>query len=193
MTPEDLQREREALIAEIASAFAGVTREGGMSWGESVAADGSTPEHEAEALALDTDRSWEELIDNPTWLAHPGTGGFYFVDFIGFRYYLPAAMTRSALGDDQLPKLSAAAIVDDVSDHLELLLRTPRHSHIESYCSNLNEAQRRAIARFVRFKIAEGDFWISNDLDHTMWYDLDSWGDIYEQYWQAIDHPPSTP
>lgn len=93
--PAHLQRELAAVEAEIRSAFHGVTREGGVSWTEAAAIDG-TPElpDEQAARAMDTERGWEELVDDPAWIHEPGIGGLNFLDPIGFRYYLAPAMIR---------------------------------------------------------------------------------------------------
>lgn len=106
--PEDLEAEREALIPEIYAAFAGVSREGGVSWSESVVLDNYISMNQRlAARAYDTDTSWEQLVDDPLWNSYaglskflepdgnwrdyinstksvPGSGGFSFLDAIGF-------------------------------------------------------------------------------------------------------------
>jgi hypothetical protein len=84
-----------ALIEEIYDAFRTVTREGGVSWSEAYVMDGYCPAEETvEARKGDTDKSWTELVDSDWW-EHPGMGGWAFLDPIGSRYYLPAAMVRA--------------------------------------------------------------------------------------------------
>lgn len=86
MHHNDLQSEHQALIKEIHAAFAGVSREGGVSWSETRVLDmyGSDDERKA-ARAQDTDRSWSELVDDPKWY-EIGIGGFSFLDPISVRY-----------------------------------------------------------------------------------------------------------
>lgn len=95
------RKERDAIIAEIHSAFAEVTRgERGISWNECDARDGYEPEEVcAAARRSDTDNHWSELIDNAKWRPFPGTGGFSFINAEGFRYYLPPTMIRFLGGD----------------------------------------------------------------------------------------------
>lgn len=86
---------REALIREIYTAFAGVSREGGVSWSEAYVIDMNGEEGERRIdRAQDKDTRWEELVDNSDWDMERGIGGWSFLDPIGFRYYLPAAMIR---------------------------------------------------------------------------------------------------
>ena len=90
----DDERSR-ALIDEIYDAFRGVTRDGGVSWSEAFAMDGyCVADERVEARKGDTDKSWTELVDSD-WGEHPGLGGGAFLDPIGSRYYLPAAMVRA--------------------------------------------------------------------------------------------------
>lgn len=92
---EGLSVERHTVVAQIRAAFHGVTREGGVSWTQAAAIDG-TPELPDENLAraMDTERAWEELVDDPAWIHEPAIGGLNFLDPIGFRYYLAPAMIR---------------------------------------------------------------------------------------------------
>jgi hypothetical protein len=94
--PDQLERERGALLEQIRMAFWSVSREGGVSWNEARVIDGyGTEEQRAAARETDRDVLWEDLIDDPDWDPDTGSGGFCFLDAIGFRYYLPAAMTRA--------------------------------------------------------------------------------------------------
>lgn len=87
---------RDALIAEISDAFRDVSRTGGVSWSQSDVIDSYGDEDEqAEAREKDTDTHWSEVVADEKWSSEPGVGGFSFLDSIGFRYYLPAAMIRS--------------------------------------------------------------------------------------------------
>jgi hypothetical protein len=104
MSPEPLNwmgSEQSRLEALIRDAFADVSRDGGVSWTESRVIDGvPSPMTREEARLLDTDTSWTHLIDDPTWTPNCGVGGFAFLDAIGTRYYLPAAMVRAIRGED---------------------------------------------------------------------------------------------
>jgi hypothetical protein len=99
----DLSREDETMLAEIREAFAGVTRECGVSWSESVVLDDSMDDDKrarAAARARDVDTSWRQLLDDPNWRADMGVGGLTFLDPIGYRYYLPALMCAEIMGRD---------------------------------------------------------------------------------------------
>jgi hypothetical protein len=89
----NLDSERNMLIAEIHRVFKDVNREGGISWRGAQVVDFGGDESYADYN--DTDSSWEELLSNEDWYPGPGIGGFSFLDPIGFRYYLPAAMVRT--------------------------------------------------------------------------------------------------
>jgi len=96
--PEPLSEETladmgENLIAEIRSAFAGVSIKGGVTLTEAYAIDdfeiGAT---RAEARAQDTYTDWTK-IDIPS--LDPGDSALCFVDPIGFRFHLPAYMSHA--------------------------------------------------------------------------------------------------
>jgi hypothetical protein len=101
--PQELVAERDALLAEIFATFGRVTREGGVSMSEAFVVDSyGTLEERATARERDTDRHWQELVEDPDlnpwgwYLLYP------FLDPIGFRYYLPVAMVLSVRsGDDE--------------------------------------------------------------------------------------------
>ena len=90
--PPFVLAERDALLAEIHEAFPGGSRQGGVSWSEAdVIDDYGSPDQRAAARARDRDTRWQDLVDDPNW--NPSDGGHWsFLDAIGFRYYLPAAM-----------------------------------------------------------------------------------------------------
>lgn len=88
------------LAFAISAAFAGVTREGGVSWSESDVIDaGGSDERRAEARACDLDQDWTELVADPAWQRWQ-EWPWSFLDPIGQRYYLPAMMVRGLLGDN---------------------------------------------------------------------------------------------
>ncbi len=86
--------DREAILAEIRSAFEGFTRDGGMSWSEAILANVYGPDDDGvESRWQDDGKDWEAVASDPEWPAEPKKGGFSFLDATGYRYYLPAAMT----------------------------------------------------------------------------------------------------
>ncbi len=87
--------DREQVIEQIASAFASVTRDGGVSWSEALAIDDfESEEGRRAARESDLDSHWSEMLAPGNWDPFCGVGGFNFLDPVGRRYYLPAAMTR---------------------------------------------------------------------------------------------------
>jgi len=93
-----MEARKMALIAEVYAAFKGVTREGGVSWSQTMLHDHGvrpyTPREYREAGEKDSEKSWEVLVDPEKWKPHPSWGGFNFIDSIGFRYYVAPAMIR---------------------------------------------------------------------------------------------------
>ena len=129
----------EDLTGEIRSAFHDVSREGGLSWAQCVALDCYCEIEEAIELAgrPDDESSWNELVDDLRWDPFPGLGGFTFIDPIGLRYYLPAAMIRVAQGRNH----------EWFDGHLLQAIEQPR----DGLAAPLNAAMLKAIARFVAF------------------------------------------
>lgn len=102
--PNDESQEaldRAAMIADIESVFAGVTRGRlGFSWSECEALDRYETAEECERARLaDKDTNWRELVEDETWEPFSGMGGFCFINHEGFRYYLPPTMVRFACGN----------------------------------------------------------------------------------------------
>jgi hypothetical protein len=54
---------------------------------------------EEPAAHNENDRFWLEVADDPGWDPDAGIGGWAFLDGIGFRYYLAAALLRALRGD----------------------------------------------------------------------------------------------
>ncbi len=137
-----------------------------MSWRESdVIDDCGTPEQQAAARDLDRESSWEALVDDPTWRHEGGGGSFCFLDPIGFRYYIAAAVVRCArLGYGE--QIGYALEIDGEFTRKKVSL--------------LTMGQNRAIARFVRFMIAthaaEGDEIYGA-----------SWKAAYQKHWKQFD------
>jgi hypothetical protein len=144
--PEQLERERNRLIAEIEDVFNRVTREGGVSWSEAdVIDDFGTMEELREARSRDTDRHWTDLLDDPKWTCENMYGGFSFLDPIGFRYYLPVAMINILRSDDPHSTLAFHLTLPPPGNDLR--------SHTKAQWSELNDAQRRCIREFLRYMI----------------------------------------
>lgn len=71
---------RPAVEALVFEAFKGVTREGGVSWHEAEAIDFQVSDEEwDEARALDTEKSWEELLDDEKWRNQAGEWAWPFL------------------------------------------------------------------------------------------------------------------
>lgn len=161
-----LEGERRAVEARIREAFRGVTREGGVSWSESVIIDGDgSGRTRKQARALDTESRWEDLVDHKNWHHQVGIGGFNFLDPIGFRYYIAPAMIRCIRADGG-EFVSYALDVD--SDYQRALVGL------------LNAEQAHAVARFVGLMIAV----------HAAKQDDiygKPWSDAYERYWRKWD------
>lgn len=132
--------DRDAIIADIYSAFGNVTRgPNAISWNETVAIDDYESAVEcARARKSDTDRHWQELVDNPNWKPFPGIGGFGFINLEGFRYYLPPTLIRFLRDTAQewFPNhlLGIIGGFIDIQSHTGL---TPRQFHV--------------VARFIEF------------------------------------------
>ena len=160
---ENRTEREEATIAEIEDAFRGVTREGGVSWSESIVIDDYGSESErAHARSEDHDTSWEELANDPTWRVDMGIGGFSFMDPIGYRYYLPAAMTVAARGGP--------------SERLNFSLTLAQVKNLRQYkldqWSLLNHPQCLAVRHFIEYMLDydwEGD-----------------WREALDRYWKCV-------
>lgn len=171
MCPEDLESRKAELICEIYAAFDGVSRAGGMSWVDSIAADLYwTEDMRRESGLADTDARWQDLVDDESWPDAFGTGGFAFLDAVGFRYYVAPAMIRE--------------LRDGEGESLHFALKCPaihakgRTSTLEQW-SLLSDAQRRCVAAFVRFAI---DRAFVKDEDH----ELDDYQAAWDNYWSSV-------
>lgn len=135
-----LHTESDALIAEIHEAFRRVSRDKGVSWSESVEIDRYEGiERRIAARQSDVDTDWSQLVNDPNWRTDPGIGGFSFLDPIGMRYYLPAAMVRTLqTGDDQR-----------IIFHLGYAGQSETFDWSRSQFSQLDERQRRCVAKFI--------------------------------------------
>ncbi len=83
------------ILRMLNQAFEGVTRVGGRSWTDAIALDlMGVPGKDFAVTHRDDDRSWWDVVRDPCWDPDSGMGGWAFLDGIGFRYYLAAAMGR---------------------------------------------------------------------------------------------------
>jgi hypothetical protein len=159
------------LIGEIYHVFHDVDRKGGVSWSESQVIDnyGSVGER-VDARLGDLGQSWTELVASD-WNAHPGIGGWAFLDAIGCRYYLPAAMIRGIhlgySGLDFWLTLDSADI---------------RHWSGSKW-SMLDERQRDCVKHFI-------DYMIDISLDRQDDIGADSWREVLASGWGKIYGTP---
>ncbi len=174
--PPHLEKERAAVEAMIHSAFAGVTREGGVSWSESVAIDDyKSPSVRAKARASDTDPCWEWLVDDPGWTPEVGIGGFNFLDAIGFRYYIPAAMLW-CMKTGQASRIAFALTKSEGIDE----------SYYREKWALISAEQGRCIARFLRFMEA----W-ARAFGDKVW--AESWRRALKVHWGKFDSDSASP
>jgi hypothetical protein len=172
MSENDYSSETEAMLKEIHEAFREMTRVGGVSWTESIAIDEYAEHNRAEYRAKDTETSWTELPDDPNWRVDMGVGGFSFLDPIGFRYYLPAAMIVAARGGYD----------EGINFHLTLPKKFLRE-HSLSKWSLLDGNQRRCVRHFIEYMIRAYE-------TRPEWheeYSLNSWRKAFDSYWKDID------
>ncbi|MEI7575493.1 MAG: DUF6714 family protein [Armatimonadota bacterium] len=142
---------RPELIEAIKAAFRGVSREGGVSWSETdVIDDYGTEEMRAIARASDTDSEWEELILSGTFLDDAAPGSFCFLDAIGFRYYLPAAMCQALM-----PELDTQGRFFGWHGSLIYHLIEADRSIFREGFLLLSKEQKRVIANFITYNEAE--------------------------------------
>lgn len=138
---KSLAEVRRRVTAEIYDAFRGVGRVGGYSFEEADTFDGHpnpTEEARAEARSFDTESTWEELVDDADW--QDWGSPWFFLDPIGFRYYLPASMIRT-MARERDESLKAVLNVD----------RDEFKEHTLERWSLLDSAQRLAVRHFLSF------------------------------------------
>jgi hypothetical protein len=88
---------KEEVINQLNSVFRHVTRNGGVSWSEARVIDdyGSKTER-ALARSNETDKNWMDVaLCTKRW--ENNWGPWVFLDDIGFRYYLVAAIARDII------------------------------------------------------------------------------------------------
>ncbi len=156
---EELEDDKEEVRREIFDAFQGVNRDGGVSWAEAELID--MYGHPIGEQFHDCDTSWTELVTDPTWDPDVGVGGFSFLDGVGFRYFLAAAMVRSLDNRGQSTPQFALSPGG----------QPPSEYRLEQW-SRISAAQRAAIQSFVRYQMR-----LSDD---------DSWDEAWS-YWGRVE------
>lgn len=179
-----LAAERDAMLDEIRRVFADVTREGGVSWSEADVIDGNgTAKAMSAARAACKDRGWTELAADESWAIHPGWGGFAFLDPIGFRYYLPAAMTRALLTlESATLDTSLIAHTHDKYKTKQLSLLTPDQCLcVARFLSLLDRIERDENDR----KRSVATFWSWGPLDEG----VSQWSSALNSRWKQLLPP----
>jgi hypothetical protein len=165
--PPFVLAERDALIAEVYEAFAGVSREGGVSWKEAEIAD-AYGRVQSGAHVYDADTRWQDLLDAKANFPGSGIGVWPFLEAVGFRYYLPAAMTLSVRSGN------------DETICFPLTLQTDRLDAFPgTLWSLLNLRQRQCVKRFLHYMT------VIDALGWQLRFGSD-WAAALESYWQAI-------
>lgn len=138
--PSPRAHRRAALEAEIRAAFAEVSPDGRTTLRAAYRAD---TYHEANSDWDDRDRHWDEIPDDV--LAYFGhvTSAFTFGNLASFRYYLPAYMLYTLRTGETKPTVYA----------LDLRVPTGTNAADLPEVATLSIAQRRAVARFLRYKL----------------------------------------
>ena len=168
--PQDLADERDAIIFEIYAAWKGVTREGGVSWSESVVIDdyGTQAQRDA-ARQTDVEWDWESLVDDESWLVRGGFGGFSFLDAIGFRYYLAPELIRCLRTSwSEVFPFQLTLSQGDLADY-----------QLQQWAL-IDTRQSACIARAIRH-LARST-WSSSDHDSS-----DDWWAAYHSHWNKFD------
>jgi len=164
--PVELVGECQAVETEIREAFRGVTREGGISWNETYVIDNhGSDEDRAAARKSDPDQSWAEVVDDPHFTVQACQGGFAFLNAIGTRYYLPAAMVWVIRTGD----------CESLGFHLTLDPRFREHQLRQ--WSLLDNPQSRCIARFIRFMM---------EVDRRQGHSDQMWALAMESHWSTF-------
>lgn len=165
-------------IALIFETFYGVTREGGTSWTEAWLIDLGRSEEEArEGRLSDRESCWEELVDDPSWSLSQGSGEFCYLDPIGFRYYLPAAMILELRHQGRF-----------MAWNLNLHDGKSRKQTLDKW-SALTPKEVQCICDFLKcmdsmeLRQDTGGFYHK----HGMQTD---WRDVYLSYWVSVDANP---
>jgi hypothetical protein len=164
----NLDLEKNALIQEIHEAFADVDRKGGMSWRDSMLEDMDGAEHLV--TYVDQDARWQDLAEDPTWNPGPGIGGFAFLDPIGFRYHLPAAMIKTIKSGYDEGICFHLTVYEEGHKLLDYRL---------NQLSLIDGRQGACIRRFIKYMIA-----FSRSEENSI--EADNWKAAYSSYWVRL-------
>ncbi len=169
---ENVRSERDAIIAEIHSAFGGVYLVNhGRTWSECDAADRYEHPDEAESRS-ERLVAWTKLVDDQKWDPFPGMGGFSFIDVAGLQYYLPPTMIRFLRGDNtEWYPGHLIGVIERLTDAEKL--------------SDWTEAQVHCIARFISFMSRHDPELGRCTTDANLWLDA------LHRRWNT--HLPQTP
>ena len=138
----------QKLLDEITAAFHSVTRLGGRSWTDAIALDlMGVPRIDFPITHREDDRSWLDVAQDAGWDPDRGIGGWPFLDAIGFKYYLAAAMYRAVQSGDE----------GNLAHRMDLPFEAKaRHRFLDRW--TLDERQHRVamqVAAFMRTKAFE--------------------------------------
>ena len=147
MDTDDVEKRSAALIAQIRTAFAGVTRWGGVSLHEADVIDGyGSRQQRKTARELDTDCAWWEVpdadIERYHWILS-------FLDATGFRYYIAAYMTWTLKHYEASASMSADMTI------YALDCGESTSDYRRQFFMLFNREQSEAVCAFLRFM--EGD------------------------------------
>ena len=136
---------RAELIALIAAAFAGVSRDGGITLQEARAKDDyATPAEQFAARSRDTESHWDEIPEEKLVEYHDVHA---FLDAKGLRFYLPAFMTSIVRELGDMSKYSDSTIFAlDPGETTE----TWYSFQMERF-GILTDTQSKAICRFLTY------------------------------------------
>jgi hypothetical protein len=175
------EQQKAALLAEIATAFQGVSREGGVSLSESWVIDNyGSLEEQAEARRKDTELSWQEVPKDD--ICH-GYSCLSFLDPIGLHYYIPAYCTwYITYMDYQDPEHPSAG--SNTFAWLLYTLGSTSEDRSEMY-RLFTPDQGRAIAHFLQFiQDCDADWSAEPGLEWHAFVELgDDAGHALERYW----------
>ncbi len=158
MSPIPHDPDTIALLGEIVEAFGTVHRRGGRSWTDAMALDLMGVAHVDFAVVhREDDRSWLDVADDAGWDPYRGIGGWPFLDGIGMRYYLAAAMYRSVRTGES----------GDLAHQMELPFDTKaKRRFLDRWI--LDEHQQRVALRVAEFMRAKA-FAASDTSDYDEW------------------------
>jgi hypothetical protein len=163
--PDSLIQQRNSLLDEISQAFSMVSLRGGVSWRGAHLIDlfWEPMERALSESEKDWDINWLEPLSDPNWL-EGGRSEWCFLDPIGFRFYLPSAMTLCVVEGFDAAGITSNLTLGDYG--------------IEQW-SALDASQRRCIRSFLRFMLALQLF-----TGDGGWPD---WQNALETYWNNVE------